>query len=185
MERRERIHGGPRGFLELSIAQHRVLLTSNLRTHGDLRASNVAQGQAVCAGTCGLWRIGLHQGPTRGMWHRLVSDRSAEREGGSSDPPFLPSNINLACRVTATSSPANRSECARSQAGPHSDCSYSPSANATTEAPCLLPSLPWPPAQMTMYCLPPALKVIGVACALAGSSAFQISAPVSTSNARR
>src|SRR5690349_8949308 len=65
------------------------------------------------------------------------------------------------------------------------DPSYSPSANATTVSPCLLANLPWPPAQITIYCFPPALKVIGVACALAGSSAFQTSAPVSTSNARR
>lgn len=28
------------------------------------------------------------------------------------------------------------------------------SANATTESPCFVPSLPWPPAQSTTYCVP-------------------------------
>ena len=28
------------------------------------------------------------------------------------------------------------------------------SANAMTKSPCFVPSLPWPPAQITRYCLP-------------------------------
>ena len=144
-------------------------------------------GNLTAAGSAALdkalGQIGLHQGLPAECG--IVLSRIAPQSPKEVAVIALFANINQAGRVTSALSPANRSACARSQASPHSDRSYSPTANATTESPCLLPSLPWPPAQITTYCLPPALNVIGVACALAGSSAFQTSVPVSTSNARR
>src|ERR1700733_6722757 len=57
--------------------------------------------------------------------------------------------------------------------------------NASTESPILLFIFPCPPAQMTMYCLPRISYVIGVDCALAGSSEVNTSLPVSASNTCR
>src|SRR5947199_7156002 len=63
---------------------------------------------------------------------------------------------------------------------------HGPSVNGITESPSGATGRPWPPAEITTYCLPSGpRKVIGTERALVGRSPFQSSLPVVTSKARR